>query len=90
MRKASEKIHSLVFLRTKKDASGMVHGKIPKLSSICTSNIFAVDNASSRSGILYTSYPANSATTDIAVGIMNRIRSLRLTRKYIFPNLFTV
>lgn len=65
--KENKEVSSLVFLRTKKDASGMVHGKIPKLSSICTSNIFAVDNASFRSGILYTSYPANSATTDINV-----------------------
>ncbi len=85
----SEKISALVFLRTKKDIAGMGHGKIPKPSSICTNNVFTVDNASPRSGILHTSYPANSARTDSVVGIMNLICSLRLMRKYIFPNLFT-
>lgn len=69
MRRRSEKrnqeVSSLVFFRTTKDFVGVVHEKIPKYSSICTSSSFAVDNASPRSGNLHTSYPANSATTDI-------------------------
>ena len=68
----------------------MVYEKIPKLPNTYFNSIFTANNASPRSGILYTSYPANSATIDITVGTMNRSRSFRLMRKYIFPALFTV
>ena len=88
--KENKEVFPLVFFRTKENIAGMVYGKIPKLSITCINSVFTVDNASPRSGILYTSYPANRATTDITVGIMNRSRSFRLMRKYIFPALFTV
>ena len=86
----NKKVFPLVFFRTKENIAGMLYGKIPKLSIACINSIFTVDNASPRSGILYMSYPANRATIDITVGIINLIRSLRLIRKYIFPALFTV
>lgn len=85
----NKKVFPLVFFHAKENIAGMVYGKIPKLSIACINSIFTVDNASSRSGILYTSYPANRATIDIAVGITNLIRSLRLIRKYILHFRFT-
>ena len=86
----NKKVFPLVFFRAKENVAGMVYRKIPKLSIICINSVFTVDNISSRSGILYTSYPANRATVDIAAGIINLTRSLRLIRKYILQFRFTV
>lgn len=87
---SNKKVFPLVFFRAKENITGMVYGKIPKVSIICVNNVFIACNTSSRSGSLYTSYPANRATIDIAVGIINLIHSLRFIRKYILQSLLTV